>query len=282
VRHLGLSGDRLIDAGCGTGRWSFAFATRFTSVFGFDSSPLRIATAIWLKNRFDLPGVDFIEGDVRDVPAPDCSADVIYSNSVAPGWVPLETILAEWFRVLRPGGVCFIGLNGPGYAYYMLGHADSAFAAHGRNRLYNDTCQWGLRPLIPSIAPGGPMSMGVRAVGGLDGGPAALLRYLAAPEAQVAAAEKIERVLGPDFARTLGNDLVAIAEGGQMQFSHADAGRGYEPDELRETARAVGFSRFEWALDGFLSLQPDGSVRKAPAATARPSMGEVAFAYTRR
>ena len=51
IRHLGLSGTLLIDAGCGAGEWSFAWATRFERVLGFDTAPERTSAAIFQKNR---------------------------------------------------------------------------------------------------------------------------------------------------------------------------------------------------------------------------------------
>ena len=147
VRHLGLSGDVLIDAGCGGGRWSFALATAFERVIGFDLTPRRIATASWQKERFDIASVEFIPGDIRKIPADGESADAVYCNSVVFGGVPILTILREFFRVLKPGGICYLGLNAPGYAYELARRDDPKFADFGRRRIYNTFCRRYLSPL---------------------------------------------------------------------------------------------------------------------------------------
>jgi len=276
VRRLGLSGGRLIDAGCGTGRWCFALASRFDHVLGFDFTPARAATAVWLKERFGLDQVEFLKADVRHIPAPDLSTDVVYSNSLAVGWVPLEVILAECFRVLKPGGICYIGLNGPGYAYYMAKHSDPKLAVRGRERIYNDISQPFLKPLVSEISPGGPLNSRAREELARGIGPVDLLRAIGATATQINAVERIKADLGPDFVTILTNDLADIISGRKKEFTYATTGRGYEPDELCATARAVGFSRFEWALYGSLSLQPDGSVQKgdSPEAGVSPELVE--------
>ena len=63
IRHLGISGDRIIDAGCAR-KMGLAMATVFDRVFGIDKSAERIATAQWLADRFDLRGLQFDTGDI--------------------------------------------------------------------------------------------------------------------------------------------------------------------------------------------------------------------------
>lgn len=272
IRHLGLSGETVIDAGCGTGRWSFPLATVFERVMGFDSDPGRIATANWLKDRFDAMSVQFSRGDVRRMPAEDGDTDAIYCNSVALGAiVGAKTILAESFRALKPGGVCYIGLNGPGYSYEMASLADSLRADQGRKRIYSSLCQRFLAPIAADIGPGGSLNARVRA-GVARGLPAAsLLPDLGAGGRLRMAAAAIESELDAAFAETLANDLAGIAEGRQSNFSYWEAGRDYVPEELCSAALEVGFDRFEWALDGYLSLRPGGAVSRGPSAKAPPN-----------
>src|ERR1022692_89384 len=112
VRHLGLSGDTLLDAGCGVGRWAFAFTTTFNRVIGIDKTAIRVATARWLQKRFETHQIHFMIGDILRIPLGDNSVDTVYSNSVAMGSMSLNAIFSESFRVLKPSGLFYIGLNG--------------------------------------------------------------------------------------------------------------------------------------------------------------------------
>lgn len=274
IRHLGLSGGVLIDAGCGSGRWSFPLATTFDRVIGFDYTPRRLESALWLKHRFDVPSIDFIEGDIRKIPANDASADAIYRNSVAVGDIPIEAILDECFRVLKPGGICYVGLNGPGYSIELTKRADPNLADFGHRRIYYTHCQRHLGALVTSIVPRGALNARARESLARGVTPAALLADLGARTDQVLAAETIATDFAAEFTQTLLDDLAAITGGQRVRFSHSETGRDFEPEEMRVAARKVGFDRFEWALDGWLSLGPDGAVSKGPSPKAKPGTVE--------
>jgi len=271
VRHLGLSGGVLLDVGCGGGRWSFAFATAFERVIGFDYTPRRLALAQWQKDRFKIHSVEFISGDVRRTPAADESVDVVYCNSVVFGVDSLEPILSEFIRVLKPGGICYLGLNAPGYAYELAARADPKLADYGRRRIYNTCCRQHLLSLVGPLGPGGAMNGEATALLQSGMSPRDLLAVLNARPNQVAAAQTITDDLGKEFNEVLRADLTAIAAGRKWGFGDREAGRDWDPDEMSIAAREAGFDRFEWAPDGALSLKADGSIEKGPSAKARPS-----------
>ena len=271
VRHLGLSGGVLLDVGCGAGRWSFALATAFERIIAFDNTPRRLAIANWQKERFDITSVEFISGDLRKSPASDESVDVIYCNSVVTGGDPLKYILLEFFRVLKPGGICYLGLNAPGYAYELAARKDPKLADFGRRRIYNTYCRRHLSPLIGSIGPGEALNDEAKALLQRGLSPRDFLASLTARSDQVAAAETIARDLGDEFTTALLVDLAAIVAGKKADFGDREAGRDWDPDEMSVATRDAGFDRFEWAPDGHLSLRPDGSIEKGPSAGARPS-----------
>lgn len=270
VKHLGLCGGLLVDAGCGGGRWSFAWATRFQRVLGFDVTPRRLAAAIWQKERFDVAAVEFVTGDLRNIPLAEESADVLYCASVIFGGDPIEPILRQFFRVLKPGGICYLNLNASGLAYERAKGADPAFADFGRKRLYNTYTRRHLSPLIATIAPGGAGNQAATACLQRALSPVELLTSLAARPDQTRAARIIADDLGQQFTDLLRADLVAIASGTKATFGERAWGRDWDPDEMSVTARAAGFCRAEWAPDGWLSLKPDGAIEKTPCPTARP------------
>lgn len=88
-----------LDAACGTGRHAAYLASKGHSVIGVDGSAQMLALA-----RAKIPGVDFRLGDLRALPVADSCVDLV-TISLALTHVPeLAPVLAEFARVLRPGG----------------------------------------------------------------------------------------------------------------------------------------------------------------------------------
>jgi len=88
-----------LDAACGTGRWSAALAARGHRVLGVDSSPDMLGRA-----RERVPGGDFRLGELQALPVGDDAVDLVVC-ALALAHVPdLGPVLAEFARVLRPGG----------------------------------------------------------------------------------------------------------------------------------------------------------------------------------
>jgi SAM-dependent methyltransferase len=88
-----------LDAACGTGRFAEFLARRGHQVIGVDSSPDMLAHA-----RRRVPEGQFHVAELDQLPLPDDSADVIVC-ALALVHVPrLQPVLAEFARVLRPGG----------------------------------------------------------------------------------------------------------------------------------------------------------------------------------
>jgi SAM-dependent methyltransferase len=88
-----------LDAACGTGRFAELLAHQGHQVIGVDSSPDMLAYA-----RRRVPDGEFRLAELDRLPLPDDSADVIVC-ALALVHVPrLQPVLAEFARVLRPGG----------------------------------------------------------------------------------------------------------------------------------------------------------------------------------
>jgi SAM-dependent methyltransferase len=88
-----------LDAACGTGRFAEFLARRGHQVIGVDSSPDMLAHA-----RRRVPDGEFHVAELDRLPLPDDSVDVIVC-ALALVHVPrLQPVLAEFARVLRPGG----------------------------------------------------------------------------------------------------------------------------------------------------------------------------------
>jgi SAM-dependent methyltransferase len=121
----GLPAGVAVDTACGTGRVAGRMATRGHHVRGFDSSAGMLEQA-----RRNVPGVEFAVGDMRSLPLADGSIDLV-TNTLAMNHVAdLQTVLAEWARVLRPGGSAIISDVHPDLAF--LGSVPKAEGANGQ------------------------------------------------------------------------------------------------------------------------------------------------------
>jgi len=100
-----LTGLDVIELGCGTayfGAWlkRLGGARR---VVGVDVTPAQLETARRMDEEFQL-GLELIEANAEDVPLPDESFDLVFSEYGASIWCDPKLWIAEAARLLRPGG----------------------------------------------------------------------------------------------------------------------------------------------------------------------------------
>lgn len=88
-----------LDAACGTGRYAALLAERGHRVIGVDGSPDMLEHA-----RRRLPEAEFRLGDLRRLPVPDDQVDLVMCGLALTHVPELDPVLAEFARVLRPGG----------------------------------------------------------------------------------------------------------------------------------------------------------------------------------
>jgi ubiquinone/menaquinone biosynthesis C-methylase UbiE len=122
-------GNRILDVGCGTGNLTLT-ALKYTgasgSVHGIDASPEMIAVAREKAAHSGMPAI-FEIGLIEKLPYPDAGFDVVISRLVIhhlPDNLKRQGF-AEIFRVLEPGGRCFLAdFNPPSNPF--LAHVTSA------------------------------------------------------------------------------------------------------------------------------------------------------------
>jgi ubiquinone/menaquinone biosynthesis C-methylase UbiE len=103
VEKLGHSfrGDeRLLDAGCGDGGVARLLRERVGEVVAIDVEP----SPMWT----DAPGLTFARADAESLPFDDASFDLVHSKDSLHHMGTPELALAEYRRVLRPGGKALI------------------------------------------------------------------------------------------------------------------------------------------------------------------------------
>ena len=116
----GLSGKLFIDLGCGTGNWSVAAASAFTSVVGIDARSDRIEVAQCIQDSISCPNVTFTCSASEVLPFDDGEADCILIYNALPLIKKWKSLLREAFRVLRPGGMLWCSWNGIGIIPFYL------------------------------------------------------------------------------------------------------------------------------------------------------------------
>jgi ubiquinone/menaquinone biosynthesis C-methylase UbiE len=99
-----LRGRDVIELGCGTayfGAWLKKLGAR--RVVGVDITPAQLDTARRMNEEFGLD-LELIEASAEDVPAPDASFDVAFSEYGASIWCDPYRWIPEAARLLRTGG----------------------------------------------------------------------------------------------------------------------------------------------------------------------------------
>jgi arsenite methyltransferase len=100
-------GEVVLDLGSGGGIDVLLSARRVGpegTAYGLDMTGEMLALAEENKARAGVANAEFLRGEIEHIPLPDAAVDVIISNCVINLSADKDQVLAEAFRVLRPGG----------------------------------------------------------------------------------------------------------------------------------------------------------------------------------
>ncbi|MFN8146108.1 MAG: arsenite methyltransferase [Candidatus Nanopelagicales bacterium] len=100
-------GQTVLDLGSGGGIDVLLSARRVGptgKAYGLDMTPEMLELARRNQAEAGVENAEFLHGTIEDVPLPDAAVDVIISNCVINLAADKDPVLAEAFRVLRPGG----------------------------------------------------------------------------------------------------------------------------------------------------------------------------------
>src|SRR6202035_2694624 len=100
-------GEIVLDLGSGGGIDVLLSARRVGPIgkaYGLDMTDEMLTLAEENKRKSGLTNVEFLKGEIENIPLPDNSVDVIVSNCVINLSGDKDRVLREAFRVLKPGG----------------------------------------------------------------------------------------------------------------------------------------------------------------------------------
>ncbi|MGE5444074.1 MAG: arsenite methyltransferase [Ignavibacteriales bacterium] len=99
--------ETVLDLGSGGGIDVLLSAKRVGptgKVYGLDMTDEMLALARENQRKAGIENVEFLKGEIEQIPLPENSVDVIISNCVINLSADKDRVLAEAFRVLKPGG----------------------------------------------------------------------------------------------------------------------------------------------------------------------------------
>src|SRR2546427_1093980 len=100
-------GDVVLDLGSGGGIDVLLSAKRVGptgKAYGLDMTDEMLALARDNQRKAGIDSVEFLKGEIEQIPLPDGSVDVVISNCVISLSGDKDRVLTEAFRVLKPGG----------------------------------------------------------------------------------------------------------------------------------------------------------------------------------
>ena len=100
-------GETVLDLGSGGGIDVLLSAKRVGptgKAYGLDMTDAMLALARENQRTAGVQNVEFLKGDIENIPLPDNSVDVIISNCVINLSVDKDRVFREALRVLKPGG----------------------------------------------------------------------------------------------------------------------------------------------------------------------------------
>jgi arsenite methyltransferase len=101
------AGETVLDLGSGGGIDVLLSARRVGpsgKAYGLDMTEEMLVLARENQRNAGVQNVEFLKGEIEDIPLPDNSVDVVISNCVINLSADKNRVLREAFRVLRPGG----------------------------------------------------------------------------------------------------------------------------------------------------------------------------------
>ena len=131
--RIGFVGkERILDAGCGFGQWTFAMARSSKHVIGMDVDSERLSVSTQLASINDFKNVEFRQASLEDILDFEETFNAVFCYSVV-YLTDYHKVFRNFFRILKKGGNLYICTNGPGwYLYNIIDQPNSSIDFHPR------------------------------------------------------------------------------------------------------------------------------------------------------
>ncbi|MAG07202.1 hypothetical protein CMI46_00090 [Candidatus Pacearchaeota archaeon] len=103
-----VKGKKILDLGCGPGRYAKILTGRGTKVIGIDNSKTSIELA-----KKEAPKVEFLLGDIEKLPFKSNQFDIVVSAMVITHLKSWDKVLKEVKRVLKKKGIFVFSMHNP-------------------------------------------------------------------------------------------------------------------------------------------------------------------------
>jgi ubiquinone/menaquinone biosynthesis C-methylase UbiE len=119
MRHfvsVSLEKTAWLDIGCGSGDIAATIAPYVKSIIGIDPEPW----ARWFELQKVNPNLQFLSESIENLSCSDNSTDMVVCNQVYEHISNPQSLIAEIYRILKPGGYCYFA--GPNLLFPIEPH----------------------------------------------------------------------------------------------------------------------------------------------------------------
>ena len=120
LARIGFVGkERILDAGCGFGGWTFAMTQTSKHALGIDIDPERLSVSAQLASINGFKNVEFRQANLEEITDFEETFDAAFCYSVV-YLTDYHKVFRNLFRSLKKGGYLYICTNGPGWYLYNI------------------------------------------------------------------------------------------------------------------------------------------------------------------